>query len=250
MGERKIVIAGKNYSKKTDTFLSEIRKDYLNDTQNGIYSLTTGIINFIDFYENYMIFRTNNNERSKDWINKNIENLRKIFNTDDIIQILLTISNNDKESFIFKAFYNYCNIVNDLESLNSYKEEQQNIIEHSFERLSTSNVIRNEVILQANGKCFFKCTNEMFLNRSDEVYLETHHIIPVKLAKSKFKDYPTLDRIENIVALCPTCHKRLHFEKNDSTVFLDKQSKLFDKIICISNEYNITSFEEYISIVN
>lgn len=39
-------------------------------------------------------------------------------------------------------------------------------------------------------------------------YLEAHHLIPMKFQKNYTNN---LDRSDNIVALCPTCHKAIHY---------------------------------------
>lgn len=61
-----------------------------------------------------------------------------------------------------------------------------------------------EVLLRANGVCE-RCNQEApFLRCRDETpYLEVHHI--VRLADGG------VDSIENALALCPNCHRELHF---------------------------------------
>ena len=61
-----------------------------------------------------------------------------------------------------------------------------------------------EVLLRANGICE-RCKQEApFLRRKDETpYLEVHHI--VRLADGG------VDSVENALALCPNCHRELHF---------------------------------------
>ena len=66
---------------------------------------------------------------------------------------------------------------------------------------------RNPIISEyakrrANGICQLCNESAPFLNSKKEPYLETHHII--WLAKGGF------DTIENTVALCPNCHRKMH----------------------------------------
>lgn len=42
-------------------------------------------------------------------------------------------------------------------------------------------------------------------------YLEAHHLIPMNAQKDFISLGINLDRLENIVALCPTCHKAVHY---------------------------------------
>lgn len=42
-------------------------------------------------------------------------------------------------------------------------------------------------------------------------YLEAHHLVPMKAQKDYLSLGINLDRLENIVALCPNCHKAVHY---------------------------------------
>ena len=42
-------------------------------------------------------------------------------------------------------------------------------------------------------------------------YLEAHHLVPMKAQKDYISLGINLDRLENIVALCPNCHKAVHY---------------------------------------
>ncbi len=57
---------------------------------------------------------------------------------------------------------------------------------------------------QAKGVCQ-DCFNAapFYIKNTDEPYLETHHIIPLSLGGK--------DVIENVIALCPNCHRKRHY---------------------------------------
>ncbi|MDC0612003.1 HNH endonuclease [Vibrio sp.] len=61
-----------------------------------------------------------------------------------------------------------------------------------------------EALIRANGVCE-NCNNRApFIRKSDNTpYLEVHHKVP--LAKGG------TDNLENVVALCPNCHREAHF---------------------------------------
>jgi hypothetical protein len=48
------------------------------------------------------------------------------------------------------------------------------------------------------------CGTTSFITVNDETYLEYHHLIP-------FSNYDGPDHFLNIYALCPSCHRKLHF---------------------------------------
>lgn len=67
-----------------------------------------------------------------------------------------------------------------------------------------------EVALEAAGyKCFRDPSHTTFpVDNSEYQYMEGHHFIPLK-AQSHFP--VSLDIVQNIVCLCPTCHRLLHY---------------------------------------
>lgn len=73
----------------------------------------------------------------------------------------------------------------------------------------------------ANYQCELDETHETFIsNTTSENYVEAHHLIPMK-----YYDYDefkvSIDNEANIVALCPTCHRLLHYGE-----FQDKEEIL------------------------
>lgn len=63
---------------------------------------------------------------------------------------------------------------------------------------------------QANGVCQLCNQPAPFIDRRGEPYLESHHLVWLS------KNGP--DRIENTVALCPNCHKRMHIRNDKSDI--------------------------------
>lgn len=54
----------------------------------------------------------------------------------------------------------------------------------------------------AKGKCGLCQEDAPFSDKNNKPFLEGHHIIPLA------KDGP--DILENVVALCPNCHRKMH----------------------------------------
>jgi len=88
--------------------------------------------------------------------------------------------------------------------LASKKPEKIQLISRGFTR--NSDVIV-EVLKRANGKCE-RCKNPApFIRKSDLTpYLEVHHLIPLSEDGN--------DTVDNAVALCPNCHREVHFGIN------------------------------------
>ncbi|MFX1284514.1 MAG: HNH endonuclease [Promethearchaeota archaeon] len=49
------------------------------------------------------------------------------------------------------------------------------------------------------------CDKRHFIKRNDELYSEVHHIIPYNISHD--------DSQENILVICPNCHRKLHYAK-------------------------------------
>lgn len=57
--------------------------------------------------------------------------------------------------------------------------------------------------------CEISHTHQTFKNAADhQNYIEAHHLIP--MAAQDYFDY-TIDFADNIVTLCPTCHRQIHY---------------------------------------
>lgn len=64
--------------------------------------------------------------------------------------------------------------------------------------------VRRRVLARANGRCEW-CGMLGFLTSKNEIYLETHHIIPLSEGGA--------DTDSNVVAICPNHHREAHFAK-------------------------------------
>lgn len=61
-------------------------------------------------------------------------------------------------------------------------------------------------LARAQGRCEMpECKSLLFIRDDDRPYLEVHHIEPLGEEGD--------DTIENVAALCPSCHRELHFGK-------------------------------------
>lgn len=70
----------------------------------------------------------------------------------------------------------------------------------------------------AEYKCEINNEHWSFKKRNGLVYMESHHLIPMAY-QDKFK--VSLDREQNIICLCSTCHNRMHYGQ-DADELLEK----------------------------
>ena len=82
----------------------------------------------------------------------------------------------------------------------------------------------------ANNKyrCEFDENHETFISKKTKKrYMEAHHLIPVSQAQYIWKKkHANVDCIENIVSLCPICHRAIHHGEFDKKLQILK--KLYD----------------------
>jgi 5-methylcytosine-specific restriction protein A len=79
-------------------------------------------------------------------------------------------------------------------------------------RVKKKSSIAKKVIVDSNYKCLYDESHTTFLTSKGKQYMEGHHLIPCTVTNSEFfKEKSKLDREENIVSICPTCHRAIHF---------------------------------------
>lgn len=108
---------------------------------------------------------------------------------------------------------------------------------------STSRYIRSayekqKAIGLSDKKCQMPgCTHELFINKNGEPYLEVHHIIPMN-AQDHFN--VNIDIAENMVCLCPSCHREVHNGQDSKekilSLYRSRRELLSDKNIFVDDD--------------
>lgn len=98
------------------------------------------------------------------------------------------------------------------------KGKNDNNVEYLVKKstIQTSSYSRNAEVKQialdrARGKCALCGKDAPFLTKEGKPFLEIHHIIPLSLGGS--------DSTDNVVALCPNCHRKMHILNLGEDVF-------------------------------
>ncbi len=98
----------------------------------------------------------------------------------------------------------------------------------------------------AEFKCELACSNTLFVRKSNkEFYTEGHHLIPLKYQK----DFAySLDVEANIVSLCPTCHRELHYGEDGKEKVKELYAKRIERLktckISVSLEQLLAMYED------
>lgn len=246
----------------------EIKTQYSMNAQNNNYKLDPKIKIEWDMYNihpdllillSIIILITeilNSTKLTKNNLNKYLVDLKDLF--PNILKILDLYNNtalNKELKKIITVFeektydvYLKTNAENDITSINAYfnsslTDLKEKIEEISLKRSKYVNGTRmrnmtlisliksyNLQIFHSNGnslRCEC-CGKPTFITYKNEPYFEYHHMIP-------FGEYDGPDHKLNILALCPMCHRKLHFLKQE-----DKKN-LYNAISI--NSYNHLSVE-------
>lgn len=86
-----------------------------------------------------------------------------------------------------------------------------------------SRKLAKEILAQSNYLCFLESIHKSFVTNEGNNYMEAHHIIPFSLGKI-IKGKNSTDIKENLISLCPNCHKAMHYSENLTKV------KMLEKI--------------------
>lgn len=118
---------------------------------------------------------------------------------------------------------------------------------HSSNEIKTTKVISEQynrdlkvkqyTLRRANGKCDLCDQQAPFVTEKNEPYLESHHVIPLSESGK--------DSIVNTVALCPNCHKKMHYGKDRVQKLQKLKNKLHKYIV---DDTNI-SYDEIMELI-
>lgn len=74
-------------------------------------------------------------------------------------------------------------------------------------------------IINSGFLCEYDDKHQTFINSNNNTYMEGHHLIPCTLSNAREiweKFNRNIDCVENIVSLCPNCHRKIHFGNKES----------------------------------
>jgi 5-methylcytosine-specific restriction protein A len=91
-------------------------------------------------------------------------------------------------------------------------------IESSTSTYYRDPVVRAWVLKNANGKCEACDSDAPFILPDSFPFLEVHHMIPLALGGP--------DTIDNTIAVCPNCHRRVHLSKDKDRFAHDIYNKI------------------------
>lgn len=104
--------------------------------------------------------------------------------------------------------------INEDAGIDAYKFEPISLSKFDIgRRFSTNPLLGKIAIKKANYSCQKDYRHQTFISKkTNKNYMEAHHLIPVCFLKEMWEKYHfNIDCVENLVSLCPTCHRAIHY---------------------------------------
>ena len=148
---------------------------------------------------------------------------------------------NDDNEFDFQESVQNADV--DVSLVNTATEEPEYADGNNCKVVKKNSRISKSVLVNSKYQCAADNTHTTFTTAKGVPYMEGHHLIPCtyRNAQNFWKTKGrNIDCVENIVCLCPTCHRKIHFGSSDEKrklikLLYEKQiEKLSDANIAIS----------------
>lgn len=173
----------------------ELRKEYLSEISQKI-----------DFFEkNIKMFENMTTKKYETWLASDEIILKVSDDIGDLDESDLLPSKIDDSRVILKVPSYYPDI-NSITEINNRKPIF--VTTTRGKGVKTDPRLAKTALVQAKYACECNKKHKSFIDKFNKNYVEAHHLMPIKAQKSMPK--VNLDRLENIVALCPNCHKAIH----------------------------------------
>ncbi|MDR2833561.1 MAG: HNH endonuclease [Streptococcaceae bacterium] len=108
-----------------------------------------------------------------------------------------------------------------LPRYNNQPQPPSKLIKGKTTQFKRNSQVGADAIILANYKCQINPNHKFFISRrTNKNYVEAHHLIPIAY-QALFTN--GIDVVENISALCPVCHRLIHYGVNEERNLLINQ---------------------------
>ncbi len=142
------------------------------------------------------------------------------------------IEDDDETSYLSKVDDIKETNINEDAGIDAYKTEPITVSKFNVGRRFRTNPLLGKIAIK---KAYYSCekdyTHETFISKkTNQNYMEAHHLIPVCFQKDIWDKYQVnIDCVENLVSLCPTCHKAIHYGTKEVQTSMIEQ--LYEKCV-------------------
>ena len=130
------------------------------------------------------------------------------------VSVSAFIEDEDETSYIERVDSIKENNINEDAGEGAYRIEPVAVSRFDVGRRFRTNPLLGKIaIKRAYYSCEKDYNHETFISKkTNQKYMEAHHLIPVCFQKEVWnKHHVNIDCVENLVSLCPTCHKAIHY---------------------------------------
>jgi 5-methylcytosine-specific restriction protein A len=127
--------------------------------------------------------------------------------------------------------------INEEIAVGAYKREPTSTKTTLAGRYGKNPLLGKIAIKNADYKCEYDCSHTTFISSASNMpYMEAHHLIPVSATSDIWNRFAVnVDCVENIVSLCPNCHRAIHYaveeqKKVHLLALYEKRAELLKKI--------------------
>lgn len=237
--EQKVYIfIGRNDSKPEDTFPDNIFRRFSNEVETSMRQYHFQRDEYNNVFKTFSLrsLETNINNFETILI-KLITIYIRVYNS-NIVRIREYIRNNNLEKIKIRSKSELANI-RKLKRKYSQSEEQYQIETNKPPKQTTNTVkswkrdpsIGRKALARVHYSCEHVKSHKTFISKTSENYfVECHHLVPMEY-QGDFGNNP-LDILDNIVSLCPLCHRILHHGKTKEVekilkkLFKERKAKL------------------------
>ena len=136
----------------------------------------------------------------------------------EVIPVSSFIDDEDETSYIEKVDSIKENNINENAGDGAHAIEPVAVSKFDVSRRFRTNPLLGKIAIK---KAYYSCEkeyqHETFISKkTQQKYMEAHHLIPACFQKEVWDKYHiNIDCVENLVSLCPTCHKAIHYGTKD-----------------------------------
>lgn len=145
---------------------------------------------------------------------------------------------NDSDDLDFQ--YSVQNLDLDKRITDSSKDLPEYIDGNNSKSVKKNSRVSKQALVDSNYRCAGDNGHTTFLTNKGVPYMEGHHLIPCTYSNAHYfwkARRRNIDCIENIICLCPTCHRKIHFGTTEEKKTLIE--RLYMKQIAKLGEVNL-----------
>lgn len=179
---------------------------------------------FIDLHEqllrdvDYSYFLYNNQNFNINLIDEPTQEEQEDIENEKIIVSSFIDDDENESDYIEKVDNIDERNINEDVCKDAYKVEPVAVAKFDKKRRFRTNPLLGKIAIK---KSYYQCERDFNhqtfpSKKTNKSYMEAHHLIPVCYQKEIWEKYHVnIDCVENLVSLCPTCHKAFHYGTNE-----------------------------------